>query len=129
MAYESACLDLTFANANDLSAKQFYFVKMSASNTIVVCAAATDKPIGVLQNKPTANQAAVVRVIGCTKVSSEQALAAGNLIGTSADGEADVYVAGTDTTKYFCGQVIEASTAAHGYATAIVNCAAIRRGA
>jgi hypothetical protein len=130
MAYEGPQIKATGLVAGaDLSAKQYHFVKISASNTVVVCSGATDKPIGVLQNTPTSGQAAEVCVVGQTKVSSDAALSAGALIGTSADGQADAKTPGTDTTEYVCGQVIAASGAAAGIATAFINCANIGRGA
>lgn len=112
-----------------LAAKQYYFVKLSADNTVIVCAAATDIPIGVLQNTPASGDAAEICVIGETKVSGDADLDAGALIGTSADGQAAAYVAGTDTTKYVVGQVKEGNTAAAGLITAIVNCASPARAA
>lgn len=113
----------------DLSAKQYYFVKLSGAKTVTVCAGTTDKPIGVLQNTPTSGQAADVLVCGVTKVSSDAALTAGNVIGTSADGQAAAYAAGTDTTKYLVGQVVTTTGAAGELATAVVNCGSIARGA
>ncbi len=106
----------------DLSAKQFYAVKLSADNTVIVCAATTDKPYGILQNAPTSGQEAEVCVIGLTKVNSDAALAVGASIGTSADGQLATYTV-ADTTKYIIGQVQQASGAAAGMAVAFVNCA------
>ena len=105
----------------DLSAKQFYFVKLTTAFTVDVCSAVTDIPIGILQNNPTSGQEAAVCVFGLTKVNSDAALSVGNIIGSAADGQAAAYVAGTDTTKYLCGQVVQASTAAGGFATAFIN--------
>lgn len=130
MAYEGAQILIPGLKASaDLSAKQYYFVKLSGAGTVTVCAGVTDKPIGVLQNTPESGDAAVVCGLGVTKVNSDAALSVGDLIGTAADGQAAAYVAGTDTTKYIVGQVIEASGAAGGYATATVNCFSIARGA
>ena len=111
-----------FTAAADLSGKQFYFVKLASATTVTVCAAATDKPIGVLQNKPTSGQAAEVMVIGISKVSSDAGLSAGDLIGTSGDGQADA-------TEYIAGQVISGSNSAGGLATAVINCANLARAA
>ncbi len=130
MAYEGAQILIPGLKASaDLSAKQYYFVKLSGAGTVTVCAGTTDKPIGVLQNTPESGDAAVVCGLGVTKVSADAALSAGDLIGTSADGQAAPYVAGTDTTKYIVGQVIEATTAAAGLASATINCFSIARGA
>jgi hypothetical protein len=128
MALESIQQKRSFVAGADLSAKQFYFVKLSASNTVVLCAAATDVPIGVLQNTPTSGDAADVCVYGETKVSSAAALAAGATIGTNASGQGAAYVAGTDTTKYIVGQVTVASGAANGIASALIDCASPARG-
>lgn len=106
----------------DLSAKQYYFVKLSGDFTVDVCSGTTDIPVGVLQNAPTLGEAANVAFFGLTKVSSDGALAVGNLIGTSADGQAAAYANGTDTTKYIVGHVVSASTAAAGLATALICC-------
>jgi len=130
MAYEGPQpLKITLKAGADLSAKQYYFVKMSADDTCVVCAAVTDIPIGVLQNKPTADQNAEICVIGETKINADAAVTAGALIGTSADGQAAPYVAGTDTTKYIVGQCILGAGAAARIGTAVVNCASPTRGA
>lgn len=115
--------------AADLSAKQYYFVKLASATTVNVCSAATDKPIGVLQNAPTSGQAAEVLALGVSKVSGDANLAAADLIGTSADGQADAKVPGTDITEYVVGQVILDNSAAGGIATATINCLNPHRGA
>lgn len=113
----------------DLSAKQYHFVKLSADNTVIVCAAATDLPCGVLQNTPVSGDAAEVTVIGETKLSGDADLDAGQLIGTSADGQADRKIPGTDPTEYIAGQVKVGNTVAGGLITAFVNCASPARAA
>lgn len=126
MAFEGEQIRLTGVTASaDLSAKQFYFVKMSGEKTVTVCAATTDKPVGVLQNTPTSGQAATVCAIGQTKISGDADLNYGDSIGTSVDGEAAAYTA-SDTTKYIVGQVIEGNTTAHGLVTAFVSCPSAR---
>lgn len=96
-------IDITFKAGADLSAKQYYIVELTGENTVNVANAATDKPIGVLQNDPTSGQAAVVRIYGISKVNADAAIAVNDLVGAAADGQAAVYVAGTDTTKYGLG--------------------------
>lgn len=109
----------------DLSAKQYYAVKLSASNTVIVCAAVTDKPYGILQNDPTSGQEAEVCVVGQTKINSDAALTIGVSIGTAADGQLAAYTV-ADTTKHIIGIVQQTSGAAAGYAVAFVNCASSR---
>lgn len=111
MAYAGQQICATFEAAADLSGKQYHFVKLSAANTVNVCSAITDIPIGILQNKPGSGEAATVCLFGISKVSADGTLAAGNLIGTSADSQADAITAGTDTTVYTMGQALEAAAA------------------
>ena len=130
MAYKgSQPFKITLSAGADLSAKQYYFVKLNSSGNAVACAGVTDKPVGVLQNNPTSGQAAEIVVVGLTKVSTDAALAIGDLVGTSADGQAAAYVAGTDTTKYVVGQALVTSGAADELTSIIVNCASLHRGA
>lgn len=117
----------------DLSAStnQYKFVKFSADNTVVLCAAATDIPCGVLQ-APAANGDAVdVVCVGETQVQADASLTAGQLIGTSSDGQADRKIPSTDTTEYIVGQVVNVGggTTAGNWITAVVNCASPGRAA
>jgi hypothetical protein len=100
-----------FTASTDLSTKQFHFVKMSGNKQVTVCAAITDKPIGILQNNPAAGEAAVVAIRGTSKVVADGTLAFGDVIGTSADGQADAIVNGVDVTVFVAGQAIEAAAA------------------
>jgi len=112
MAYEGAQLKLgNLTAAADLSAKQFHFVKLATATTVNVCTAITDVPIGVLQNTPTSGQAAEICIFGITKVVADGNLAAGNIIGTSSDSQADAITRGSDTTVTVMGQAIEAGSA------------------
>ena len=137
MAYEGQQFSIPgLISGEDLSAStvQFKFVKLSADRTVVVCTGATDVPIGVLQAPtPTSatGQPVTVCAIGLTKVQADASLTYGMAIGTSADGQADRKIAGTDTTEYVVGQVVEVAggTTAANYITALINCAAPRRAA
>lgn len=125
MAWEQNQQCVTLIAGEAMTSSQYKIVKLSAANTVVVCSGTTDKPIGVLQNAPASGGAALVCYSGVTKVQGDADLAAGNSIGTSADGQAAAYTA-SDTTKYIIGQVIEDNAAAGGYASALINCAPIR---
>lgn len=130
MAYEGPQIKIPGLTASaDISAKQYYFVKMSGEKTVTVCSGATDKPVGVLQNAPESGEEAEVCVIGVTKISGDADLNYGDLIGTSADGQADAKSPGTDTTEYTVGQVILGNGAAAGLITAVINCASPARAA
>lgn len=123
MAFEAIQHKIPGLSASaDLSAKQFYYVKMSGALTVDVCSGATDIPIGVLQNKPTSGQNAEVATWGSvTKLSADEALTAGWLVGPSADGQADRKIPGTDTTEYMCGQVLQGTSAAAELATVLIE--------
>jgi len=131
MAYELPVWTQTFAAGADLSASanQFKIVKLDASGNVVLCAAVTDVPIGVLQNTPGNGAEAVVMIEGTTKLSAGGALSIGALVGTDVNGQGAAYAAGTDTTKYIVGRVLTATTAQNGYATVAVSCAAPHRAA
>ena len=93
MATQSgAVFDHTFKAAADQSAKQYYFLKYSAADTVAVCSAAADRVIGVLMNKPNAaGLAADVRILGIAPVVSDgsgTAIAVGDLVGPSSAGKA-----------------------------------------
>ena len=111
----------------DLSAKQFYFMKMTANpREVGVAAGVADRPIGILLNKPDGSgKEALVLVIGRTKVSSDAALNEGDAIGPSTDGQAvaKTQTTGGDTAEYVGGTVIAASGAAGEMAEAVINCA------
>lgn len=93
MATQSgAVLDHTFKAAADQSAKQYFFLKYSAVDTVALCAAATDRAIGVLMNKPAAaGLAADVRILGIAPVVSDgsgTAIAVGDTVGPNSAGKA-----------------------------------------
>ena len=122
MAWTIPGFSFTRVAGADLSSAQYKYVKLSTTDTVILCAAATDVPIGILQNAPASGAEATIMVTGISKVSSDAALSIGNQIGTSADGQADAKTAGSDTTDYVVGVVLEASSGAGALATATVNC-------
>jgi hypothetical protein len=71
MATEHQLFSVNFKANADLSAKQFFVVKQTAADVVDLCAAATDRAIGVLGNAPKANQAAQVGTDGVLKVVSD----------------------------------------------------------
>jgi hypothetical protein len=124
MAYEIPGFNFSApAGAAIAQANVFKFVKLNSSGQVILCAAATDIPCGVVQT-PAANtgDAVNVMVMGISKIQGDADLTRGNQIGTSGDGQADAKTAGTDTTEYVVGQVLEDNTAAGGLVTALINC-------
>ena len=86
----AAVYDESFVAENDLSTTgQYRFVELSGADQVDVCDGATDRAIGVLQNKPKAGAAATVRELGITKVISGGALSSRMLtVGTDNQGRA-----------------------------------------
>lgn len=125
---DQECVSLK--TAGDHSAKQYYFMKMSGDSTCAVCSGATDKPIGVQQSKPVSTTGVAVRVAyqGYVKVLAGGTVAAGDKIGTDANGKAVAYVPGTDTTKYIVG-VCVVGGASGEVIEAIIDCPGAGRGA
>jgi hypothetical protein len=113
MATQSgAVFDHSFKAAADQSTKQYYFVELSAADTVAVCNAAADRAIGVLMNKPAAaGQAADVRILGIAPVVSDGSgtnIAVGDYVGPSSAGKA-VKKATADYSV--AGIALDASTA------------------
>jgi len=123
MAFEFSnySVKLTRVACADLSALQYTFVKLSTTDTVVTCSAATDIPIGVLQNAPTSGQEAEILIVGGTKLVAGATVAIGDLLGVTSAAKASV-VTTSDTTKYVLGSAISGG-ATSDVITAVINCA------
>ena len=106
MAVELQGLDIGFLKASaDLSAYQFYGVKISATDFTVepATAAAVD---GILQNKPAAaGRACQVRVSGASQVELGGTVAAGDKATTDSNGK---FIATTTDKDRIAGTFLEA---------------------
>jgi len=130
MARENWLLTDTREAAADISAHHLKFVKLDTNGRVAAIAAATDIPHGVLLNKPdTLGKAATIGLIGVGKIQANGAITAGDVIGTSADGQVDGKTAGSDTTEYVVGMATDTVTGAGEYVTCTVNCIAPHRSA
>lgn len=97
--------------ATTLAAKMYYFVKQHTDGTLIIAAAATDKIVGVLQNKPAVGAAAVVRFGGTTKVIAGGTITVGAWVTSDASGKA---VATTTAGDVVMGKYLGAASAASG---------------
>jgi len=70
MAYSAPGIDLSFVAAEDLSGHQYRFVVQAGDDDVQMSDAATDWPVGILQNNPEAGETAVVRVSGVSKLAA-----------------------------------------------------------
>lgn len=92
MAYHSPSFVFSFPAAADLSTKQWYWVKLNTAGRVDVCTAVTDKPIGVLMNKPAAlGRAAEVMLWGISEIIADTTIAIGDELATSADSQGAVF--------------------------------------
>lgn len=131
MAFEfsNAAVKTTFVAGEDLSAKQYHFVKIdNGDGEVVAVSGATDRPIGVLQNAPTAGQAAEVTIVGGTKVKCGGSASFGQPLFASASATAVTLAYGTTASAaYGVGTFIE-NAAAGAVAAAVIDCANAARG-
>lgn len=111
--------DDSFVSNDDLSAQadQFRPVKLvtTAKNRVTVCTAATDKVIGIVQDKPKIGDAAQVAIFGryFAKVDgSGTAIVPGDYLGLNAAGTMLVKKATADFTE--CATALDACTFAGG---------------
>lgn len=120
--HEASAIKVTMEAAADLSAKQYYFVKVSAANKVNICSAVTDNPLGVLLNKPGSGEAAEVLVAGIGNVIAAAATASNGTIqlGTDANGKAEAKtVVGTGRVV---AQPLTAASGANEIITVAINC-------
>lgn len=109
MALEKQILDITFRSAANLANNQFYIVSLTSNPKEVNLANATSKPIGVLQNKPTAaGRAAQVRVAGTSKVVAGGTINVGDYVKSDANGKA---IATTTNGDEVLGIALESAAA------------------
>jgi hypothetical protein len=87
MAFEENLKTISLTAAADLSAKQYYFMKVDSNGKAAVCGDG-EKAIGVLQNDPASGQAATVGVDGVTKVVASAAITKGTAVASSSAGKA-----------------------------------------
>lgn len=107
----------------DAATAQYRFVKFSADNTVVPCAATTDIPCGVLQAAvPAVGDPAIVAFEGETMLQASGSVTAGTAIATTATGQAQTAVA----TQYVAGQPVNVAgaTTAGTLITAVIACMA-----
>lgn len=130
MAYEIPGFKIgTLRAGSDLSAKQFTFVKLNSSSQVVAVSAASDVPIGILQNTPGSLAVADVMAMGISKLVGGGSVAAGAPLCTDGAGKGSTFAYGTSgTVVQSLGQVLEGNTTANGMLTVAFNCMNPARG-
>lgn len=130
MAYEIPLFKIgTLRAAADLSTKQFTFVKLDSTGKVAAVSAASDVPIGILQNTPGSLGVADVMASGISKLVGGGSVAAGAPLCTDAAGKGSTFTYGSSgTVVQSLGQVLEGNTAANGVLTVAFNCLNPSRG-
>lgn len=128
-SYEIPGFKFTLVAGEDLSDNQYHFVTLNAAGEAVKVTAITDEPVGVQQGDAGAGEEVEVMATGVTKLEADSAVAIGDEIGTSADGQGDTIVSGTDTTVYKVGKALQAAGGAGVRFACLINCLAPSRAA
>lgn len=71
----------------DLSAKQFYAVKLASNGKVSLASTAGERCYGILQNKPSSGGVADVAVLGVSKVALGGSVSVGDRLSTDANGK------------------------------------------
>ena len=115
------------ASAN-LSAYQWYGMKLSADGEVTVAASTSDKIIGILTNDPDADgKVAQILVIGVCPVFLGEDVDYGELLRINGSGEGVVMDPGTDTSVYIVGQCLKSGDSGEK-GVFVINCGAVPRG-
>jgi hypothetical protein len=108
----------------DLSAKQYYCVELNTSNKALLAGANDKAVIGVLQNDPEADEAALIAVGGTCKVIAGEAITIGDHVTVTSTGKVEIADA---ADEYVIGKALETASAdgdiieiliVHGYVRA-----------
>lgn len=94
--------DFSYIAAADLSAKQFFFVKLDSAGKVALSGDG-EAAIGTLQNKPESGQIALVQCYGQAKFVGSASLTIGAVIASDANGKGAAIAAG----EYGVGTVAE----------------------
>lgn len=90
VATDMGALDVSYPASADLSAAQYYAVKLDASGEVELCGA-NDKALGILQNAPSAQgETARVRIQGVSKLKVAEAVSLGKYLTPTAAGKGEV---------------------------------------
>jgi hypothetical protein len=107
MAYEVPSHIIGTLNATaDLSALQYTFVTVTTLGGVTGTTINTARPIGILQNTPTSNQACSIMVSGISPlVAGTTASVPGDLVGSTAGGRAVTLTTGS--SAWYAALVLE----------------------
>ena len=127
MANVKRALTESFVAGATLASSQYHGVKLNANRQVIVCAADTDIPAGIVLNDPASGAEAEVLVVGRCPVVLGETLTAGQLIRIDGSGHAMLFEPATDTTAYCIGQVTIGGAVTE-VGEALINCCNPNRG-
>lgn len=116
-------VDVSLKAAADLRTHQYKFVKLDGNGNVVLCSAAGERVLGILQNKPNTGETASVRIIGVSKIICSAAIATPNRIATDAAGLAKAaarLVQASGNASNVAGDLLRASGAVNEIQTMIM---------
>ncbi len=93
-AYEIRGMDISLKAGEDLSAKQFYIVKLSSTTDNMALCGDSDIPLGILQDDPESGQTGSVRIHGLSKCVAGAAILSGYEIAVDSQGRGVVATTG-----------------------------------
>jgi hypothetical protein len=122
--YDSGGITLTLTAEADLSAKQYFIVKQGAADLGCALAnGATDDPVGILTNTPSASgQAASVIAAGVTQVVAGAAITRGALLKNDGNGKVITAAVGKDNNFATIGKALMNASGDGMVITALINC-------
>ncbi len=111
MATSSEPRSQAYTAGEDLSSKQYHFVKFGADDQTVLAAGLNERAIGILQNAPGSGERADVALQGGgSKLKVSEAVSPGKLLTPQADGKGEV----VDAADEWHGAVAMETAAADG---------------
>ena len=104
-------LGKSFIAGEDLTGKQYYAVYLSGDQTVKLCTTDHLNAIGILQNDPDTNEAALVRLEGTSKAVASGAITAGTRVVATTDGKIAAVAAAGATEQDVIGIALESAAA------------------
>lgn len=106
MASEQGLVTFSAPAGADLSAKQYYFVRLSATGTVQLCDTEGELPCGILQNKPTSGQTACVAYGGVSKLVLGGTVDSNDEVMTDANGKGKAAAGSTTPGNFIVGSML-----------------------
>lgn len=108
MSQSIADFERTGVAGESLASAQYHIVQLDAAGAIEIGEGATDKLVGVLQNKPASGEAAIYRFLGTSKVVAGGVVTLGDWVTSKSDGRA---LTTTTDLDVIIGRALETSAA------------------